>query len=444
MNMAASTGGEHLILGLITVGAGFILYWTDRRSETSRALAVCLMLIGGRLLFEPLQRSVLLAPWWSVLVGRLIEAGSILAGIEWARRIGRTATQSMRRTVHWLFRASQILVLIYAAMQLGYLLLAPDAATTDVDGLIRVRGYEWALFAPILGTGALLSGIAILILLIVRTDPAESVRLRALLFSSPLLLSGLVLSDPWVPLALTLGLLVFLAGTIRYLIVQSQRANSMRRFLSPELWRLINVQGMDQALRREKRTISAVVCDMRGFTAFARQHDSETVVALLERYYEVVGEVATTHGGTVKDHAGDGVLILVGAPVPRRGHARRAMALSQDLVRRVASLIESQDAALGIGVGVATGEVTVGAIHGGGRLEYVAVGNAVNLAARLCQRAEHGQVLVDCATLDACAESDRPEGLSPHSPEVLKGYDQPVDVHALGVLASAQATIRQA
>ncbi len=417
---------HYLLLGVLGLTASGLFFWSDRRSPTSRALALCLLLIGTLLLIEPLEDGA----WaWSIrFIGRIIETAAFIAGVEWAYRVGTTAAARPRRVAQWMFRVSQGLAAIYGLLQLGYLLIAPEAATSDRDGLIAVRGYEWAIFAPVLGTAVLISGIAITILLIARTDPAESIRLRALVFAAPFLLAGIVVGKAWVPLVVVTGLMIFMAGTVRYLIVQAQRAQALDRFLSPEVARLVKLRGLNEVLRQDKRMISVVICDLRGFTAYAREQDSARVVSLLERYYNVVGSVAFRHGGTIKDHAGDGVVILVGAPVARADHAARAARLALDLVREVQSLLAETDTRLGIGAGVASGEVTVGAIQGSGRLEYVAVGAAVNLAARLCERADNGEVLIDIAVQSAVGDT---LSMSPRRAETFKGYTGDVPVYAL-------------
>lgn len=419
---------SYLLVGLVTAGAGCLFLWSDPRSQTSRAQALCLVLIGLRLVVVPFE--VALRPLGAALAGSLLEALAILAGIEWARRVGMTAAGRLRGAVHVLFRTAQGLVVVYGVMQLGYFTLAPQAALRDADRLIAVSGLEWALLAPVLGTAVLLSGLAILLLLFVRTDPAESIRLRALMFAAPFLLAGLVIGRQWVPTVLVIGLMIFMAGTVRYLIVQARRAQSMSQFLPPEVARLVKLRGLAHVLRQDKREISVVVCDLRGFTAYARRCESAAVVGLLERYYAAVGAVAQRYGGTVKDHAGDGVLILVGAPVPYQDHALRAARLALALVARVQALLGDIDAALGIGAGVAAGEVTVGAIQGSGRLEYVAVGTPVNLAARLCQRAAAGEVLADEAVCRAVAGVLT---VAPRTGEPLKGFDAPVPVGALAL-----------
>jgi class 3 adenylate cyclase len=140
--------------------------------------------------------------------------------------------------------------------------------------------------------------------------------------------------------------------------------------------------------------------------------------------------VAAAHRATVKDHAGDGVLILVGAPLPVKNSTEHAARLAQQLMRTWQTRRAGSFPGLGLGIGVATGVVTIGAIQGAGRLEYVAVGNAVNLASRLCNRAEDGQILIDEETYAGLAASTSQMALG-HSPELLKGFTQPVPVYSL-------------
>ncbi|HSW12358.1 MAG TPA: adenylate/guanylate cyclase domain-containing protein [Solimonas sp.] len=420
-----------LVVGIIAAGMGVIFLMTDPRSGASRALAAALMLMGLRLgltLFEhqgDVSRQLLMQ-----VLARVLEAGNILMGIEWARRIALLTATRLRRTVQVLFRVSQLLGLIYGAMTLGYLALAPELAIRDLPGAVQLSGLEWAVFTPVLGSSLLLSGIAIVMLLVVSADPVECMRLRALILSTPLLVAGLVLNERYVPITMAAGLLVFLGGSVRYYIIQARRGEFMSRFLSPDVARVLNLQGMDQMMRRERRMLSVVVCDLRGFTRFATERMSDEVMDLLQRYYELAGDIATRHGGTVKDHAGDGLLILVGAPMLVPDHARAATALALELMEAVQPLLRREDAVLGLGIGVATGQLTVGAIQGAGRIEYIAVGNAMNLAARLCQRARPGEVLCDRRTQEAIAGLPGLQALD-REPEHFKGFDAAVPVYAL-------------
>ncbi|MDP9142629.1 MAG: adenylate/guanylate cyclase domain-containing protein [Pseudomonadota bacterium] len=354
---------------------------------------------------------------------------SIFGGIEWGRRIGVGTEGGVARAANILFRISQGLVVIYWALGIGYTIIFPELATSDGAGLVARSGVEFAVFVPVLGSAMLLSAIAILLMHFARrVDPAEAMRLRALMLAAPFLLSGIVIQGTPMALLMATGLLIYLAASVRFLVIQQQRGQFMSRFVSPQLAHLARQTSALALQRRERRNITAVACDLRGFTAYARAEDSEQVIELLERYYSIIGAVAAAHGGTVKDHAGDGVLILVGAPVtmPKRELASAAMAL--EIRTRVSEMLTESGVPLGIGVGIASGEATVGAIHGAGRLEYVAVGNAVNLASRLCGRALDGEVLADADTVRALADRCI---VIPHAAEPLKGYLEPVVVYAI-------------
>lgn len=426
--MLALPDTAFLVIGLLTGGSGLIFLWTDRRNLASRALSFCLLAIGIDLL---LPRSLGDAePPWLVATSMLLELIAIYFGIEWGRRIGQTARKASRIASNGLFRTSQVLVVIYTGLNLGYLAIFPEHATTDAEGFFRTRGVEIAVFVPIIGTSMLLSAIAITTLMVAGIDRAEIPRLRALFFAAPFLLAGLVLNAEWVPPVMALGLLIFLSGSVRYLIIQSRRGQFMRQFLSPEVAKVVQAEGIEKALQRERRIMSVVTCDLRGFTAYARERDSSEVIDILEQYYDMVGDVAAVHGGTIKDHAGDGVLILVGAPVAMKDHARRAALLALELADRGQKMLEEVAPELGLGVGVTTGNLTVGAIKGAGRLEYVAVGNAVNLAARLCDRAENGEVLSDQRTQEMLGSDDGIHAQE-RPPEPLKGFAQAIPVTAL-------------
>jgi len=414
------------VVGFFTAGLGVIFFSTDRHSRASRALALGFVALGLRLLLAPTEiagNSVAITA-----IARVCEALCILSSMEWARRVSETVRRGLRLAANGLFRAAQILVLIYAGLSLGYLALDPADATTGASGFFRVRAIEWAVFAPVLGTAVLLSTIAILILVFGRTDPAESIRLRALMVAAPFLFSALLVQPALVPLCITAGLLIFLFGAMRYLMVLGRRGQFMSQFMAPEVAMLVRLKGAERVLKRERRAISAVFCDLRGFTAYSSAHPTQRVVDLLERYYAAVGQVAAEQGGTVKDHAGDGVLLLLGAPVAQKDHVARAARLALALQQALQPLL--RDEGLSLGVGVASGEATIGAIRGAGRLEYVAVGPAINLAARLCQQAEAGEVLIDAAT-HAVLEPALAEQCAARAPMAMKGIGEAVAAYAL-------------
>lgn len=420
-----------LVLGMFCIGMGLSIGLLDRNDSKNRPLAFCLGLIGLAVLITP--QAALQAGIGGFFVETVLETLAILMGAEWGRRIGAGASGRRKAMANLLFRCCQILVLIFGALAIGYGIIAPELARTDDTGYFRTKGLEFAIFAPVLGTALLLGGIAIGLLLTVKMDYAERQRLRVLWNATPFLIAGMIIAERFVPITLTIGLILLMFGSVRYFIIQGQRGQFMSQFLSPEVASLVRQQGLEQVLKRERRVLTVVVCDLRGFTNFARQHDSGIVVNLLEQFYDAVGEAAAQYGGTVKDHAGDGVLILVGAPIPIADHAQQAILLAKELVARTRRVLAAQAITknVGIGVGIATGSVTVGAIRGAGRLEYVAVGNAVNLAARLCDRANNEQILSDRRTMETSLNTldEQPNfGFSEQAPEQLKGFPEPIAV----------------
>ena len=156
------------------------------------------------------------------------------------------------------------------------------------------------------------------------------------------------------------------------------------------------------------------------------------MIEVLRDYYDAVGLVVAEYGGTIKDYAGDGILILVGAPLPMADHAliglriaHRVRAAASEVTRRWSSA----EHGLGVGVGVASGFVTVGIIGGASRLEYTAVGPAVNLASRLCEQAVDQEILIDGRTFELAGDT----GLEPRPPIAVKGFAEPVSLFALPV-----------
>lgn len=419
----------HLVISMLFVGIALIFLHADRANPVTRALSACLMATGLATLFangtEVNATTISLA-----MLSQLAEGLAILFGLEWGRRIALTnpLRNRVRLATQGLLRASQIIIGVHTLLSLGYILLFPEYGAIDPEGVVKVRAIEFAVFAPLLGTAMLLAGIAIVIMLSLRIDSIERIRLHALLLAGPLFMLTLMFRESIEPLLMALGFLVFLGGSVRYLTVQAQRGLNLRRFVSDELSDLVDREGVASARKRERRDISVVSCDLRGFTAFARTHDSDTVVSLLEDYYQCVGEIADRCGGTVKDHAGDGVLILVGAPRPDADHARTAVILARTILEAADRILLKAPEQLGIGIGIATGEATIGAIEGAGRLEYVAVGNVVNLAARLCDRASDREILLDQRT---CQQAELAEPAIERPPEPLKGYAEAVPIYAL-------------
>jgi class 3 adenylate cyclase len=273
-----------------------------------------------------------------------------------------------------------------------------------------------------------------LLLLKRRPDRAESLRMLAFLAGAPFMASGLVLPAQTAPLGTAIGLLIFLVGAVQYHVTQGRRAQFLSRFLAPQVVEMVRERGLKSATDQRTLEISVVCCDLRGFTAFSEATSSKKVIHILREYYDAVGTAAAASGGTIKDQAGDGVLILVGAPIPFADHARRALELAKrirDQGLAFAARWSDEELRLGVGVGVASGYVTAGVIGAASRLEYTAVGPAVNLASRLCSEAEHGEVLLDQRTIELLAAEARSDEVRPGETLKLKGFQQPVQSYVL-------------
>jgi class 3 adenylate cyclase len=144
-----------------------------------------------------------------------------------------------------------------------------------------------------------------------------------------------------------------------------------------------------------------------------------------------VGAVTARHEATLIRFAGDGVMVLVNAPVACENPAHHGVRLAIDMQAAVQSLADRWCAAghaMGFGVGIAMGPATVGTVGYEGRLDYTAIGNAVNLASRLCSLADDAQILVDPAVAEQVKDSIALVSLGERS---IKGYDQAMQVFAV-------------
>jgi adenylate cyclase len=261
----------------------------------------------------------------------------------------------------------------------------------------------------------------------------------AMLVAVPFFTVAFVLPSDPAAVSVMIGEMAFLVGAVRYHVLQGQRGQFMSRFLSQQVADLVRERGLSGAMRQNYLEITVVVCDLRGFTSYAQAHPSSRVIEVLREYYDAVGRVAAQFGATIKDFAGDGALILVGAPIPMATHAVVGLALARQLREAAHAVTRHWSAAehqLGVGIGVASGFVTVGVIGAAQRLEYTAVGPAVNLASRLCEQAQDCEILVAERTRELAAD----KALEARPALLVKGFPQPVPLFALGSSTAALNT----
>ena len=431
-----------VIVSLLALGMALAFILADRDSHTSRALALFLGSVGfsiavGVQISLPLhlERGV---AWWDGVFA-IPEVLAFYFAYEWVLRVRRTVPARNLRTrgADNMLRAAQGLAILYGLASLAL----PEMRVEHFINLRlgpgeRIQPIFYVFFVPLALSIAL--GIAAgLLTLNRRPDRAEALRLMGFAAAAPFMAAGIVLPVNIAPLSMTFGLLILLIGAVQYHVTQGRRAQFMARFLAPQVAAMVSARGLKSATDEQTLEISVVCCDLRGFTAFSAATSSKKVIQILREYYDAVGAAAAAFGGTIKDQAGDGVLILVGAPYAFDDHARRAFELAKLIRQQGIAVTERWSDAemqLGVGVGVASGYVTVGVIGAASRLEYTAVGPAVNLASRLCSEAAHGEVLVDPRSMELLEPGPQREELRHGETLRLKGFQQPVQSYVLAAV----------
>jgi class 3 adenylate cyclase len=207
------------------------------------------------------------------------------------------------------------------------------------------------------------------------------------------------------------------------------RVGRLKRFFSPQVAELIITGGTDNPLNAHRREITVVFLDLRGFTAFAETAAPEDIMAVLGEYHAEMGQLILAHEGTLERFTGDGMMVFFNDPVPLPDPAARAARMAVAMRERVDDLRarwQKQAWDLALGIGIAQGYATIGAIGFEGRWDYAAIGTVTNLASRLCDEARGGQILVSPRV--AAAVEDVAE-LEPVGPVTLRGLLRPVPVH---------------
>jgi adenylate cyclase len=178
------------------------------------------------------------------------------------------------------------------------------------------------------------------------------------------------------------------------------------------------------------QTITVLFADIRGFTAIAENESPEKVVGLLNQYFSAMTEIIFEHGGTLDKYIGDGLMALFGAPNATPADARNAVVAAVAMQQQVSilrtELQEQGFAKIAIGIGLHTGEATVGYIGSERRSEYTAIGDTVNLASRLESNTTGGQILISEATARAAGDIFP---MIKKGPLTVKNRLQPVDLY---------------
>jgi class 3 adenylate cyclase len=216
-----------------------------------------------------------------------------------------------------------------------------------------------------------------------------------------------------------------LAEKVKQQVEELQRMNRLKRYLSPQIAETIMSENED-VFKSHRREITVVFLDLRGFTAFSDSAEPEEVMEVLRGYHAQMGKLIFDYGGTLERFAGDGIMIFFNDPIPCADHTEKAVRMALDMQRKVEELRKDWLKGgydLDLGIGLAAGYATLGNIGFEGRMDYGAIGNVTNLAARLCAEAKPRQVLTNQKTL---SKIEHLVEIEPLEELQLKGVSRPV------------------
>jgi GAF domain-containing protein len=212
-------------------------------------------------------------------------------------------------------------------------------------------------------------------------------------------------------------------------VSEIERMGKLRRFLPAQVADLIVASGTEGQLESHRREITALFCDLRGFTGFSESSDPEDVMALLRDYHAAIGEIINKYGGTLERYAGDGVMVVFNDPIPVDNPALQAVLMAIEMRAAIGELIEKWRKlghAIGFGIGIAHGFATLGTIGFEGRFDYAPIGTVSNVASRLCDEAKPGQILISPRVLMAVEKDITVESVGDFA---LKGIRRPLTAY---------------
>ncbi len=220
-------------------------------------------------------------------------------------------------------------------------------------------------------------------------------------------------------------------------VEEIEKLSRLRRFLPTGVAEVLVNEGEATVLNHHRRYIASLFCDIRGFTSFSESKEPEEVMSVLGAYHEQMGRLAAEYEATIDHRAGDGLMLFFNDPIPCDQPVLKAVKLAIDMRDEFNRLNEEWTKlgyGLGFAIGIASGFATMGIVGFEGRFDYTANGNAVNLAARLCDHAGDGQILIShraFVEVEEFVQATPVEGIE------LKGVVNPVVAYnVVGLLES--------
>lgn len=196
-----------------------------------------------------------------------------------------------------------------------------------------------------------------------------------------------------------------LAAEKRRLQLERQLRNKLGRYVGHNVVEQLVRQGIAPPEKTERRNMTMLFSDIRSFTTISEQMTPEEVVAMLNEYFNVMTEIIHRHGGVVDKFVGDEIMAVFGHIGDPNDAPLHAVHAAIDMLKGARSLMAERNArgevAFEIGIGINTGDVVVGNVGAEHRMDYTVIGDAVNVAARLQQRAEGQEILISDTTYEA-------------------------------------------
>lgn len=274
----------HTLVAVVASGMAVAFLAADRRSSTSRALAVTLLSLGlGIFINVGLSKGGTVVPRFAGLLA-LGEGLSIFFYLEWLLRVRKTlpARNFDTRGGDLMLRLGQAAGAIYVieAMLWPEKRVLDFLATGTRGWSLMTRPNFWLFATPVLFS-TLMGMTSTLLLLRRRPDASERMRVLAFILAAPFLIASFVLPIQYGALSVMIGLMVVLIGAVQYHVLQGQRGQFLSRFLSPQVAEIVNSRGLKAAMQQAHIEISVVCCDLRGFTAYASAHPSSRTIEVL-------------------------------------------------------------------------------------------------------------------------------------------------------------------
>jgi len=216
-----------------------------------------------------------------------------------------------------------------------------------------------------------------------------------------------------------------LAEVLRERRARQEAVSMFSRFVNPHVVR----QLLDRGVQTERREVTLLFSDIRGFTTLSESRTPEEVVALINRYFSMQVDVVFRHGGTLDKFIGDCIMALWGAPLEDGQHAAHAVACALDMADTLQAFKRElgTDADFDVGIGVHSGPAVVGLIGSDKRREYTAIGDTVNLASRIegLTKDAKRRILVSKDTVQRCGDAFHFASCGTFP---VKGRSQPVEL----------------